>query len=180
MEKAMEFKGRLPDRFRYLIEGDYYRSSERTYDRAIPAYEKALELYPDDTTINHNLALTYFDLEEWDKAISYYERAVNAKTAFAPSFTQLASAYRAIGEFDKAQAVLESSLEYIGDKAFIHQGLADLFLFMGKYDLALSAVEKAFSSNPGNFLSYRFRGKIYMFQGDLKKAEDDFLRLQRK
>ena len=177
IEKAMELKERLPDRDRYLIEGDYYRSSERTYDQAIPAYLNALELYPDDTTINHNLALIYYDLDEWDKAIPYYERAVNAKTEFAPTFTQLAFSYRAIGEFEKAQAVLESGLEYIGDKAVIYQGLANHFLQMGKYDLALSAVEKALLSNPENLRLYSTRGTIYMIQGDLEKAEDDFWRL---
>ncbi len=177
MGKAMELKERLPDRYKYLIEGDYYRSSEKTYDRAIQAYEKALELYPDDTTINHNLALIFLELEEWKKAIPYYERTVNAKTVFAPSYTQLASAYRAVGEFDKAEAVLESGLEYIRDTVTIHQGLAQHFLLLGKYDLALSAVEKALSSNKADFSSYRTRGNIYMFQGDLKKAEDDFWKL---
>ncbi|MCJ7581710.1 MAG: protein kinase [Candidatus Aminicenantes bacterium] len=174
IKRAMELKERLPDRDRYLIEGDYFRSSERTYDRAIPAYKKALELYPDDTTINHNLALLYYDLEEWEKAILYYERAVKAKTAFAPTFRQLAEAYRAVGQSDKAEAVLESGLEYIGNKSDIYLALADHFLLTGKEERALAAVEESLLANPANLLSYSTRGKIYMIQGDLKKAEEDF------
>jgi len=174
IEKAMGLKERLPDRDRYLIEGDYFSSSERTYDQAIPAYEKALELYADDTTINHNLALVYYDLEEWEKAIPYYERAVNAKTEFAPTFRQLAAAYRAIGQPDKAQAALESGLEYIGNKASVYRTLADHFLVMGEEERALAAVEEALLVNPAILLSCYTRGKIYMIQGDLKKAEDDF------
>jgi serine/threonine protein kinase/Tfp pilus assembly protein PilF len=177
MEKAMELNERLPDRDRYLIEGDYFGSSERTYDRAIPAYEKALEFYPDDTTINHNLALIYYDLEEWEKAIPYYERAINAKTIFSGTFRQLATAYKAMGEFDKAQAVLESGLEYVLDKSHIFRGLASHFRIKGEEERALAAVGDALLANPEDLLSYSTRGTIYLIQGDLEKAEDDFWRL---
>jgi serine/threonine protein kinase/tetratricopeptide (TPR) repeat protein len=177
MEKAMEFKERLPDRDKYLIEADYYSSSEGTYDSAISVYENALELYPDDTTINHNLALIYNNLDEYEKAIPYYERAVNAKTIFDGTYSQLATAYRAVGEFDKAQAVLESSLQYVDNKSDIYRALAGHFLLLGEDEKAQAAVEEALIANPENVRSYGTRGRLYMLQGDLKKAEDDFWKL---
>ncbi len=49
LQKALTFKDRLSDRERYLIEAAFYTQSELTYDKATKAYEKLLEIYPDDT-----------------------------------------------------------------------------------------------------------------------------------
>jgi len=60
----LELSDRFSARKRYLIGGDFYSSSERTYDKAIEEYKKLLELYPDDPTGNHNLAIKYSDQGE--------------------------------------------------------------------------------------------------------------------
>ncbi|GAH92069.1 unnamed protein product, partial [marine sediment metagenome] len=59
----------VSDRERYYIEGVYYQQSERTYDKAIEAYDELLEIYPDDFIGNNNLGELYAGLEDWDKAI---------------------------------------------------------------------------------------------------------------
>ena len=179
-EKAMELSGRLPERDRYLIEGTYFTNSENTYDRAIPVYKKALELYPDDTTINHNLALIYYGMDEYDNAILYYERAVKAKTIFAGTYTQLANALRTTGEMDKALAVLETGLKITTNKSSINRGMALHFLFMGEEERALAAVEQALLENPEDFLPYSTRGRIYLIQGKFKEAEEDYWLLMGK
>ncbi len=71
-QKALEFKDRVSERERYSIEGDSYRQSEKTLAKAIEAYQKLLELYPDDLIGNTNLGVLYSDIEEWDKAIERY------------------------------------------------------------------------------------------------------------
>ncbi|GAH81960.1 unnamed protein product, partial [marine sediment metagenome] len=45
-QKAFELRDRVSDRERFLIEGDYYWSAEKTFDKAIEAYSGLLELYP--------------------------------------------------------------------------------------------------------------------------------------
>jgi len=78
--KAFELKDRLSDRENYFIQGNFYGDSEKTYDRAIEAYHRLLELYPDDMGANNNLGYLYVKLEEWDKAQKYLEVNIRNKT----------------------------------------------------------------------------------------------------
>jgi tetratricopeptide (TPR) repeat protein len=175
LEKAMGLKGRLSDKERFMIEGNYYSFSENTYDKSRAAYERLLELYPEDAMANHNLALIFYSLDQWKKAIPYYEKARKARVFV--TYSQLASCYRAIGEDDKAKEVLDDYLENIEDSAAIHQGLAAHYWDLGKYDLALSEVEKALSLDPTNFLNINAQALVYEYQEDLKKAENTYWKL---
>lgn len=177
MEKAMALKDRLSDRERYLIEGTYYHNSEDTYNLAMEAFLKLLELYPEETTANHNLALIHHSLEQWDQAAVYYERACNAGTDFVGSYTQLADSYKAMGEFDKAKQVLVDYLEKRGDSAEIHRGFSSLYRALGKYDLALSEANRALSLDPEQFWSLNELALVYKSQKEFTKAEDVYWRL---
>ncbi|GAG51901.1 unnamed protein product, partial [marine sediment metagenome] len=68
-QKAFELRDRVSDRERFLIEGDYYWSSEKTLDKAVEAYSDLLELYPDDPIALTNLGGVYYNLEEWDRSL---------------------------------------------------------------------------------------------------------------
>jgi serine/threonine protein kinase/Tfp pilus assembly protein PilF len=177
LEKAKELKDRLSDKERFLIEGTYYGNTENTYDKAMTAYRKHLELYPDDTTANHNLALLFYNLDQWEKAIPYYEKAIKASTDFVSTYTQLARCYRAIGEDDRDKEVLDNCLENLGESAQIHRELSIYYLHHGKYDLALSEVEKALSLDPSNFRNIIAQARVYEYQGNLKKAENTYWKL---
>ncbi len=177
MEKAMILKDRLSDRERYLIEGTYYHNSEDTYNRAMEAFNKLLEFYPEETTANHNLALIHHNLEQWDQAVVYYERACNAGTDFVGSYTQLAASYKAMGEFDKAKQVLEDYLMNKGESSEIRREFSSLYRDLGKYDLALSEANKALSLDPEKFWSLDELALVYKSQKEFTKAEDVYWKL---
>ena len=172
MRKAMDLKDRLSEKERFLIEGTYYFSFENTYDKARIAFQKLLELYPDDTVALGNMALTYYNLDQYEEAIPYFERIKSAKGEFALSYYDLATCYRAIGDYERAKQVLEFYLENIGDSPTIHQGLANHYRYLGEYDVALSEIEKALAIDPDNFEVLREQAKIYLYKGELKRVED--------
>ena len=177
LEKAMALKERLSDKERYVIEGTYYLAYEETYDKALAAYQKLLELYPDDSFVIGNVGVAYLNLGQWENAIPYYEKAIKAGLEFTPAYTQLASCYRSIGENDKAKDVLEYYINNIGDNAFVHQGLADHYRLIGEYDLSLAEAEKALALDPAHFLAIRTQALVYRSQNDLKKAENTYWKL---
>jgi serine/threonine protein kinase/regulator of sirC expression with transglutaminase-like and TPR domain len=177
MQKAIELADRLSERERYIIEGDYYFESEKTWDKSLDAYNTLLELYPDDVTANHNSAIIYHQLEEWDKAIKRYEVCRQAKTDFIYSHTQLADAYSAKNLYDKSNEVLEDYQRNYQDHNRIHLMLAYTYIDLGKLDLALSEVEKAFYLNPTDYENFVARGDVYALKGEYGKAEEQYNKL---
>ncbi|NIN91731.1 protein kinase [bacterium] len=180
-QKAFELADRLSDRERYHVQAAYYMRSEKTYGKAIEAYNKLLQLYPDDTTGNNNLGGLYRILEQWDKAIELHELNVEvskqSKKEIPLTTLNLSRSYQAKGSYDKAGKVLEDYLNYLPDNAIIHRGLAMNFHCQGKYDLALVEADKALSLNPAFYNNIRTKGDIYLCQGDLIKAEKEYQKL---
>ena len=185
MQKALELSGRLPARERYLIEGDFKSFSEKTYDKAIEAYEKLLELYPDDGTGNHNLATMYSGIGEKQKAIEHYETNRKSDNLGLLGYGNLASVYRQVGFYDKAREVLEESLKKYPDEAFAHADLSSHYRMAGKYELALAEIEKAFALKPAEGTpayrqNFSRRAQIHFYTDNLAKAAEDYLNLQKQ
>ncbi|NIM59421.1 MAG: protein kinase [Candidatus Aminicenantes bacterium] len=177
IQKALDLTDRLSEKERYLIEGDFYFGSEETFDKAIEAYKKLLDLYPDSQAGNNNLGNVYRSIEEWDKSIERYEVCVKTKTEFIPSYTNLAASFRAKRMYEKAKQVLEDHINNISDHATIRRALATYYYEQGELDLALAEIDKAFILNPTHPLNFRAKGDIYVFKGDLIKAEEEYRKL---
>ncbi|MGD8540433.1 MAG: protein kinase, partial [Candidatus Aminicenantes bacterium] len=176
-KKAFELVERISDRERFLIQGDYYRDSEETFDKAIEAYTKLLEIYPGDWSGNNNLGLVYAAIGERDKAIECYKTAIEHKDQAVVVYTNLASSYRAKGMYDEAKQVLEKYITDIADIALVHRALSRVYRSQKRYDLALQEIDKAFLLDPTSVSNIYSRGNIYYYQGDLKIAEEEFKKI---
>jgi serine/threonine protein kinase/tetratricopeptide (TPR) repeat protein len=176
IQKALELSDRVSERERYQIQGDYYERSE-TYDKSIEAFSKLLELYPDDINGNNVLGIIYADIEEWDKAIERYEVNFKNKVEFMYAYTNLANAYRGKGLYDKAKEVLEFYLDNFPDHAYIHHALSLLYIEQSELDLAMIEAEKAFKLDPTDYDNFMRKGDIFLYKGDLIKAEEEYRKL---
>jgi tetratricopeptide (TPR) repeat protein len=177
LKKAFELKDRLSTGERYLIQGEYYRESEKTYDKAIEAYNELLDLYPTHRTGNVNSGLLYSDLEEWDKAIERYEVLIQDKDESYFAYVNAAQAYMAKGMYDKAIEILEFNLNNFSDSAVIHWFLAWNYYCQGKNDMALEEADKAFSLAPTDYWNFMTKGDIYWYTEDFIKAEKEYQKL---
>jgi serine/threonine protein kinase/lipopolysaccharide biosynthesis regulator YciM len=169
IQKALELSDRMTERERLTIKGEFYSQSDMTYDKAIEAYRELLNLYPEDTIANHNLALRYRALEEWDKAIEYFNASIMANTDFILTYTNLASSYKRKGLYDKAIEVYEECIRNFPDDPRGHFNLGALYAFQGKNDLALNEMDKAITINP-TFS----KGTIYLLMNNYEEAEKEF------
>jgi tetratricopeptide (TPR) repeat protein len=178
LQKAFELSDRLPDKERYYIQAEFYRGSEKTYDKAIEAYNKLLQLYPNELLVNINLVVIYMQLEEWDKGLERLALLRQNKDENWQTYFNLASIYMAQGSYEKARAVLENYLNDFSDKDIIRYLLASNYLCQRKYDLALVEVDKAASHDSVFFMNFCWmKGDIYHCQGDLIKAEKEYQKL---
>jgi tetratricopeptide (TPR) repeat protein len=101
-KKAYELKDRISEREAYIVQGQLYYLSEKTYGQAIATFEKMLDLYPDDQLANHYLGLIYHRLGEWDKAIEEYDKAQKVHLDRG----NLGEVYAAKGLYKKARQIL--------------------------------------------------------------------------
>jgi tetratricopeptide (TPR) repeat protein len=177
IQKAMEITDRISEKERYIIQASFYQKSEKTYDKAIEACDKLLELYPDQINGNIILAQIYKFKGQNKKAIEIYERTIryrSAQTSTVP-FTNLAQNYFSVGSYDKAEEMLKDYEKTISnDKPSIKWFLAWTFLFQKKYELALAEIEKSIALLPSDLYYHAIKGDICLFSGDLKQAEIEY------
>ncbi len=178
IQKAVEFKDRASDRDRLLIEGSYFRESEKTFDKAIEAYTQLLELYPDALDGIIGLGILYRNIEEWDKAIEQYKKAIPNKFNTIATYVGAARAYLNKGLYNKAKEILEEYITDVSDNSLIHFYLARSYIQQGKLDLALTEIDKAFVLDPTRYGNFLTRGDIYVYTGNFVKAEEEYQKLK--
>ena len=176
-EKALEHSDRLPAAQKYLIQASYYGSSEKTSGKAIEAYERLLELYPDNVGFNVNLAFQYRQRGEYDKAIELLETARRGDGSRALNvFSSLIWNYRRKGNYEKALALGRDYIRNVNDTAYIRRTMAGTYIEMGKLDLAAEELDKAFSLDPLDPYNAEARGNLLFLQGDFRAAEAEFMK----
>ncbi len=174
LQKALELSDRLTERERLLIQASYYQSSESpsTQDKAIEAYKKLLDLYPDSReaiAANNNLGAIYRDMEDWGNAIEHFELAVRAGSNFRPVYNLLAAVYMAVGDYGKAEKILEDAITRFPDNLGGHWDLARLYAFQGRFELALKERDRAAAIDP----TYS-KARFYYLMWDFDKAEVEY------
>jgi len=177
LQKAFELKDRLSDRERYLIEAEFYRYSETTYNKAIEAYEKLLGLYPNDSIAPTNLGVLYIFTEQWDKAIKCLNIRIQSKDESIFPYINIAEPYSAKGMYETARKVLEGYVHDIHDSDAIRLELSWGYFLQGDYDLALDEANKGLSLNPENMWIIVYKGNTYVCKEEFDNAEEQYLKV---
>ncbi|GAB5525165.1 MAG: hypothetical protein Roseis2KO_30370 [Roseivirga sp.] len=117
------------------------------YDKAIAAYEKAIEIKPDDHEAFNNLGIVYDDKGEYDKAIAAYEKAIEIKPDSADYLMSLGFLHFTIGKLKKSEELLTSSVA-LGSKDFGNMNLGHVYLGQSNLKEALRCYSKSFQAFP--------------------------------
>jgi tetratricopeptide (TPR) repeat protein len=174
LEKAFELRHRVSERERYIIEGDYYRTSWRTDAKAMQAYQNLLKLYPEDSIGNTNLGILYLDMEDYDKALKHFKLSMHA--------WNISEVYAAMGLYDEALEAIENHIRDNPDHSRYHIKIASYLLYHGEYNRALAELDTALSFPSQDFGvewgAELLKGHAYLLKGDLDAAEDEYLKLK--
>jgi serine/threonine protein kinase/Tfp pilus assembly protein PilF len=179
-QKAFEFSDRVSERELYQIQGEYYRSTDETFDKAIEAYERSLVLYPEDGDANNRLGLIYKSIEEWDKAIEKYEVCIENRYDRFFYYVNAAETFMAKGMYERAGHILELYLDEFDDVAWIHGSYAVNYLCQRQFEFAHIEADRALALDPTHFHSIWIKGDIYHAQGDFFHAEAEYQKLPRE
>jgi tetratricopeptide (TPR) repeat protein len=169
-QKAFELRDRVSDRERFLIEGDYYWTSEKTLDKAIEAYRGVLELYPDESIAATNLGGVYGNLEEWDLSLELHRMLLQNKPVNYIVYWNVIEMYMVKGMYDIARQVMMSALNEYPDHAGFYGRSTLILACQGEYDLALDEVEKAISLSR-DIGPFALKGDVLHLMDNFSEAE---------
>jgi serine/threonine protein kinase/tetratricopeptide (TPR) repeat protein len=168
--RALEHVDRLSARERHYIEGLHYSRRRATFGRAIAAYRKTLELYPDHTSARNNLALLYQDFEKYEEAIEEGESLIRAKFEFAGIYNIVSLSHGARGDLAKGHQVVQEFVERYPENWAGHANLGWHLLKWGKLDESKAAYLKADSMRPENWRNLSGFWAIHALQEDWSGA----------
>ena len=147
-ERALALVDRLTPRERYYIEGYYYSSRLETIGRAIAAYSKVIELYPDHSASRNNLALMYMRIDQYDKAIEQFEILRERGFEFPGAAGNLAEAYVAANRPDEAVKAMREFVSRYPSVEAAHTNAGEIDLGLNRLDEAEASFKRALQLRP--------------------------------
>ena len=153
--KAIEKAEALPPGERYYIEGRHYSLDPASTEKAVAAYQKAVDAAPDHTAARNNLAQTLIYLRRYPEALVHLEELRRRGMSFPGSYMSLAETYLATGQPEKAREALNSYVVAHPDSSAGLENLGFFELAKGKTDAALVAFDKAASLEPAEMAEDR-------------------------
>ena len=117
------------------------RGTSESLDKAQAAYDRLLELRPNDYSIYRHKAEVELQLGNYDAAIEQVRRYLEFVPDSGAAHTQLSGLYLAQGELDAAEAALEDAAILLSDPLQAELGLARLDARRGLFRSALDRLE---------------------------------------
>ena len=174
MAKALEFRERLPDRYRWQIEmsAQLFAGSAQ-YPQVIETANKLLAKYPDDTLAMNFLSMVYSAVGDYEKGAEIREAMVKLR----PELTyvwNLAFVYARLGRYDDQKTLLERYLERDPKNAMAHRFLGVTHLIMGRFADAKRESEQVMLLEPRNVCARLLNGDVALLRGDLDASEREY------
>lgn len=114
-------------------EKGYAFFNEKKYDKALEAYNKAIELNPKYAVAYSNRGIVYDELGKYQEAITDLDKAIELNPNLAQAFNNRGVAYNGLGKYQQAIADLDKAIELNPGviEVYINRGAA--YIKLGKY-----------------------------------------------
>jgi len=168
-----EYKAVLAEGYGKL--GKIY-AAEKKYQPAIGALESARLYGADSEEVLIDLAIAYFDAEQYDKALSTSDKASGANPRSASAHHMLGKSYFMLGDFDKAVTELQAALKITPDDHDIAYTLGLAYLKQHQLPPAQQIYKRMLEQLGDRPQLHIVFGRAYRETGFLAEAIDEFKR----
>ncbi|MBU0678616.1 MAG: tetratricopeptide repeat protein [Verrucomicrobia bacterium] len=144
--------------------------SEGKLDEAAQHIERALELRPDITKHQYNLAKVYEAIGNADKCIELYEEVVRLRPDFVAAYRPLAHAYLIKNNPEAAIDALSRGIEKDPSNAAFHNDIGGIFLKEGRLTAAEWHLRRSLDLHPDNAPAIANLRNLYRFR-ELSRRE---------
>jgi len=179
-KKAYDYRDRLTDRERYLVEAAYHNVVTGNTDQQISAYRTLLELYPDDTYGLNNLGVVYSGLRDFKRAAGYYGRALAVDSTLALHFSNLASSLGTQKQFDSADVIARKFAQRFPKSPSVKLAFTINEAQRGSYDSAAVLVGALLADQKGTVfweaIAYEWWGHLNAMRGQMQAAHREWLK----
>jgi tetratricopeptide (TPR) repeat protein len=169
LDKAVALAAKLPDPERMTIEGmRAMRAGE--HDKAIAAYQKVIELAPDDW---HTMVALGTDANfngDYAGAIKYFEQASKVKPDLAIAQNGMAYGNAGLRQWDPAIAAAKKQAELLPKEPNPADTLGEILMLAGKFDDSEKAFQQALALEPKFDISWQGVAFARAYRGDFKGA----------
>jgi tetratricopeptide (TPR) repeat protein len=139
-------------------------------DKAIPHFQKALEIKPNYAEAESNLGVVFLQKRQPDNAMPHFQKALEINPHYAEAESNLGAALLQKGEVDGAIAHCVSALEIKPDCAEAHYNFGNALLQKGQMDEATTHYQEALKIRPRYAEAYNNLGVVFLRKGQLNEA----------
>jgi serine/threonine protein kinase/tetratricopeptide (TPR) repeat protein len=169
--RALRRADRLPPAERYYIEGRYYSLDPSTLNKAVAAYQAAVDAAPDLTAARNNLAQLLLQSRRHTEALAHLEELRRRGMSFPGTYMSLAEAYVASGQVERAEEALNDYVAQYPARAAGYENLGMFLANQGRYEEALRAYDRAGALDGHNFKVDYGHFAVHVLQGRWLEAE---------
>lgn len=141
-----------------------------SYDRAVAAYLRALNLSPNNAVVHGNLACVYYEQGLIDLAIDTYRRAIELQPNFPDAYCNLANALKEKGQVAEAEECYNTALRLCPTHADSLNNLANIKREQGYIEEATRLYLKALEVFPEFAAAHSNLASVLQQQGKLNEA----------
>ncbi|MCF8082682.1 MAG: tetratricopeptide repeat protein [Deltaproteobacteria bacterium] len=141
-------------------------------DKAIEAYEKWIQLNPEDAAPRLKLGKLYFDQERHGEALNEFSEAVRIDPVSVENYYHLGQAYLALDRNSEAQAQFRKVQQLEPDEAAGYYGLGLAYSKEGRYEQAIELFDQAIKTDREFYDAYAEKAYAYADMGEIEAAEE--------
>ena len=155
--------------------GHLHRIAGRT-GQALSAYDRVIQLNPDNVTAYSNRGTVKSDLGQYEAAIADLNRALLIQPNDAKAYNNRGTTKLALGQYKAAITDFDEAIRINPDytDAYNNRGTAKLAL--GQYEAAIADLNRALLIQPNDAKAYNNRGTAELALGQYKAAIADLNR----
>ncbi|MEM7381554.1 MAG: tetratricopeptide repeat protein [Bacteroidota bacterium] len=137
------------------------------YDKAIEAYQKALEIAPKSALVNYEIALSHFAMGDYEKVIAYSDVVLDQNgDHMLQAYLTKGSALDVLGRTKESIKLFEKAIKKTEGHYLLHYNLAVNYYKLDELDLAEETVIKAIEQNRNHPSSHLMLANIHHLKGN--------------
>ncbi|MCX2745313.1 tetratricopeptide repeat protein [Mangrovivirga sp. M17] len=151
---------------KFVKEGIQYHDKGE-YEKAIETYEKALELNPESSLVNYEIALSYFEKGDYKAALQYSDVVLKQnKDHMLPAYIIKGSALDMLGKTKESIKLFNKAIKKSGEHFLLYYNLGLNYYKINELDNAEENIIKAIELNPSHSSSHLILASIHNEKGN--------------